>query len=114
MRQNFRKDYFNGVTKKIQEYHDSIIVLLDPDTGIAPDTDSYKLVAFHEIKIVLRAMKVGDLLLFYQHARLGDRNWLNSVTEEFRQAVGPRVLFETITCKTIAHDVAFFMVKRNT
>ncbi len=58
-------------------------------------------------------MKRSDVLLLYQHARLGDRNWLNSARQEFCQAVGTDVPVETITCNAIASDVVFFMVERS-
>jgi hypothetical protein len=112
-RQDFRRTYFNELAGKIKQYTKPLIVFLDPDTGIAPENYSYEHVTPQEIQTVLRGMKPGDILLFYQHARLGDGEWLNSTREEFRQAVGAGVPVETITCKEIANDVAFFVVERS-
>ncbi len=112
-REDFRKAYFNGVTCKIKDYSDPVIVLLDPDTGIAPANYRYEHVTHKEIQAVLRAMKTCDVLLLYQHARIGDGDWLNSAKEEFCQAVGTDVPTETITCNEIAGDVVFFMVERS-
>lgn len=112
-REDFRKAYFNGVTCKIRHYSDAVIVFLDPDTGIAPDNYRYEHVTHQEIQTVLRAMKPSDVLLFYQHARLGDGDWLNSTKQEFSQAVGMGVPVDTITCNEIANDVAFFVVERS-
>lgn len=112
-REDFRRAYFNEAAKKIKTYGDSVIVFLDPDTGIAPKTCGYEHVAPQEIQAMLRAMKPGDVLLFYQHARLGDSDWLSSTKAEFGQAVGPDVPVDTITCKEIANDVAFFVLERS-
>ena len=112
-REDFRKAYFDKVAKRIKEYSGPVIVLLDPDTGIAPKTYRYEHVTPQEIHTVLQAMKPGDVLVFYQHARLGDGDWLNSTRGEFSQAVGPHVPVDTITCKEIANNVAFFVVKRS-
>ncbi|HMD97874.1 MAG TPA: hypothetical protein VKM93_11185 [Terriglobia bacterium] len=109
-REAFRKSYFDGVAERIEKYADPVIVFLDPDTGIAPRSYDYKHVTRLEIQTVLRAMKAGDVLVFYQHARRGDRNWLNSTKIEFSQAVGPHVPVDTVTCNEIVNDVAFFVV----
>lgn len=112
-REDFRKAYFNKVTIKIKRYSDPVIVFLDPDTGIAPENYNYKHVTPKEIQSILRAMKSGDVFLFYQHARQRDRDWLNSTKEEFSQAAGISVPVDTITCNEIANDVAFFVVERS-
>ena len=111
-RHDFRADYFDKVAIRIKEYTAPVIVFLDPDTGIAPETYGYEHVTHREVRITLRAMKAGDLLLFYQHARLGDGDWLNSTREEFSQAVGQTVPVKIVTCNQIAKDVAFFVVDR--
>lgn len=112
-REDFRKAYFNELASKVKQYSESAIVFLDPDTGIAPENYSYEHVTPQEIQTILRAMKPTDILLFYQHARLGDGDWLNSTREEFRQALGGSVPIETVTCNEIANDVAFFVVERS-
>jgi hypothetical protein len=112
-REDFRKAHFSQLARKVKQYREPVVVFLDPDTGIAPENYSYEHVTPQEIQTVLRAMKSGDILLFYQHARLGDGNWLNSTREEFRQAVGVSVPVDTVTCNEIANDVAFFVVERS-
>ena len=112
-RQDFRNAYFTRVANKIKQYDEPVIVFLDPDTGIAPENYSYEHVTPQEIQTHLRAMKSGDILLFYQHARLGNGNWLNSTREEFRRSVGLKVPVDTVTCAEIANDVAFFVVERS-
>lgn len=57
-------------------------------------------------------MKQEDILLFYQHARLGDGDWRNSTKKEFSRAVGIKVPMDTIMCNDIANDVVFFVVDR--
>ena len=111
-RRAFRVDYFDKVANKIKEYSNPVIVFLDPDTGIAPATFGYKHVTRQEIRTTLRSMKSGDVLLSYQHARQGDRDWVNSTRKEFAQAVGPKIPVGTVTCNQIANDVAFFVVDR--
>jgi len=112
-RVDFRKAYFDEVVMKIKAYTDAVIVFLDPDTGIAPNSCNYEHVTPQEIQITMRAMKPGDILVFYQHARLRVRDWMNSTKGEFGKAVGPNTPVDTITCKEIANDVAFFMVERS-
>ncbi len=112
-RQDFRKSYFDRVGETIMTYRERVIVFLDPDTGIAGETDRYELVNPEEIRIILGAMKPGDFLLFYQHARRGDKHWRINTETDFIRAVGTGVLVETITCQEIAKDVAFFAVERN-
>lgn len=112
-REDFRKAYFAKLTRRIRQYQQPVIVFLDPDTGIAPENYSYEHVTPQEIRLVLGAMKAGDVLLFYQHARLGDGQWLDSTRDDFRQAVGADVPINTITCNEIAKDVAFFVVERS-
>lgn len=111
-KEDFRKAYFNGVTCKIKEYADSVIVFVHSDTGIPPGNCSYEQVTRKENQPVLRAMNQSDLLLFYQHARPGDGDWQNSTRQDFCQALGAGVPVATITCKEIASDVAFFIVEQ--
>ena len=112
-REDFRADYFDKVTTKIQQYRDPVIVFLDPDTGIAPVNYGYEHVTHQEIRKTLRAMKTGDVLLSYQHARLGDGDWINSTREEFCEAIGTGVPVDTITCNQIANDVMLLVVERS-
>ena len=112
-KKDFRKDYFNRLSLGIKQYSKPVIVFFDPDTGIAPKNCEYEHVTDKEIQKVLRAMKAGDVLLFYQHARQRDKDWLNSTRQKFCEAVGMSVPVETITCDKIATDVAFFMVEWN-
>lgn len=112
-REDFRRAYFDALASRIGQYSEPVLVLLDPDTGIAPENCGYEHVTAQEIRTVLRAMKLGDILLFYQHARLGDGEWLNTTREELRRAVGAGIPVVTVTCKEIANDVAFFVVDRS-
>jgi hypothetical protein len=112
-REDFRKAYFREVSNKIKKYNNPVIVFLDPDTGIAPENFSYEHITCQEIQTVLRAMKSGDVLLFYQHAQIGNRDWRKSTKATFDQAVGMGVPVDTITCNEIASDVAFFAVERS-
>lgn len=112
-REDFRKAYFKEVSNKIKKYNNPVIVFLDPDTGIAPENFSYEHITCQEIQTVLRAMKSGDVLLFYQHAQIGNRDWRKSTKATFDQAVGMGVPVDTITCNEIASDVAFFAVERS-
>jgi hypothetical protein len=113
-REDFRKAYFDKVAKRIKEYSAaSVIVFLDPDTGIAPRpaTPTYEHVTPHEIHTVFGAMRPGDMQVFYQHAGLGDSAWMDSTKREFSQAIGPNIPVDVITCNQIANDVALFAVE---
>ncbi len=112
-RDDFRRAYFNEVVKKISEYHEAIIVFLDPDTGIAPANCGYEHVTPQEIRTVLGAMRPDALLMFYQHKWMGDNKWPNSAREKFCEAVGQNVSVRVIGCNEIANDVVFFVVERS-
>ncbi len=107
-----RAAYFDLVNRTITKYKDCpIILLLDPDTGVAPKTCKPEHVSRREIQTVLKAMKSGDLLVFYQHKRQGDsRQWRDAMKEEFCSAVGGDCV-DVIYCNDIAHDVVFFAVE---
>jgi len=112
-KKDFRENYFDKVTTKIRQYRDSVIVFLDPDTGIAPVNYDYKHVTPREIRKTFLAMKSGDVLLFYQHSRRGDRDWVNSTKKEFSEAIGAGVPVDTITCNQIASDVMLLVIERS-
>lgn len=106
-----RATYFLEVVGKINKYKCPIIVLLDPDTGIAPMNCTPEHVSPEEIQTVLNAMRPGDLLVFYQHKRQGDnKKWRDAMKKEFTSAVGGNCV-EVIYSNDIAHDVVFFAVQ---
>ncbi len=108
-----RRAYLEKLATKIKEFEEPVIVLLDPDTGIAPNPKNYgyEHVTPREIQTVLQAMKPKDLLLFYQHKRLGDNRWRDSTKKEFCAAVGENTPVSVIRGRDIADDVLFFAVE---
>jgi hypothetical protein len=88
------------------------VVFLDPDTGIAPEQSvGLKHVTGDEIHRVFSMLPSGDVLVFYQHARhkLG---WLDETRKQFCEAIGQTDGVQTYTCKSLASDVAFFVVEK--
>ena len=108
----FREGYFKQVERIIKSYVESVIVFLDPDTGIAPQYYDFSHVTTDEIRQVFNAMKNKDILIFYQHARLGNGDWPKTTKAEFQNAVGDAIHVETFTCSEIAGDVAFFVAEK--
>lgn len=64
-----------------------LVVLLDPDTGIEPRRPGATHVTAEEVREVFDAIKPGDVLCLYQHARR-DRKWLAKTRDQFQTAVG--------------------------
>lgn len=116
---DFRTEYLKLLLAKIKDLRASrLLVFLDPDTGIAPERPSTKHVNAKEIQDVFVAMKPGDWLVLYQHARR-ETNWRQKTLKQFARAVGRSVgRIQTFSSPTVqsgqnlplAHDVILFAV----
>lgn len=107
----FREHYHGAVEEHLSSFSSKQVVLLDPDTGIAPQNAQYEHVKGEEIQMIYQALRPGDILAFYQHARMMNRGWLDETLTEFAAALNksPQDV-EVITGDKIANDVAFFVV----
>jgi len=109
----FRKRYFEQLETIITSHQYPIIVLFDPDTGIAPKNFNFNHVTPDEIEQVFNVMKSKSVLILYQHAQLGNRDWQEKTFAEFKEAVGNDASVETYKCSKITYDVAFFVVEKS-
>src|SRR2546430_2724044 len=81
------------------------VVLLDPDTGIAPGRKTGAHIGPEEITEVWRALSRGDGLVLYQHGRRA-KSWRNAVRRQFARAC--RVARVLTFVSESASDVALF------
>ena len=77
-----RAKYFERVAARLQETSGSRAVLLDPDTGFEPGKVTAKHVTGDDVRMVWKALGVGDWLLLYQH-RWRNKDWINQANSKF-------------------------------
>jgi len=112
-----RDAYIRVLTTQIHEYSSaSRVVLLDPDTGIAPlkSQPSLKHVLPSEVERIWAVLRTGDVLVLYQHQRR-TRKWIAETRGQFADAVKTsQAEVRTIksACRELASDVAFFAARR--
>lgn len=90
------------------------IVLLDPDTGLAPKVAGLEHVVETELCEVWRELQPGDVLILYQHQtnRRGEP-WVEETRAQFAEALGIDPRTATLAwSERIARDVAFFYAQK--
>lgn len=102
------KRYRQAVVECVRNLTSSKIVLLDPDTGIAPAKPSGKHVTAEDIAAVWEVLQPGDWIAVYQH-RSRSRTWKHEAQERFGAVCGDEV--QVYTAPKIAADV-LFLAKR--
>ncbi len=103
-------EVFNKEVKR--KRRNRLVVFLDPDTGIAPERATLAHVTDSEIRQIYGAMRKGDLLVFYQHARRR-KEWKREAMSELARALAvPQKRIVTFTCPEIAPDVALFLLQK--
>lgn len=87
-----------------------MVVFLDPDTGLAPESGAdLKHLTAAELRTIYTALRSDDVIVFYQHARRHS-GWLEEAQREFCRATDTdRDTGLTITCPSVAKDVALFV-----
>jgi hypothetical protein len=89
-----------------------MLVLLDPDVGLAPETHGPEHVTSTEVAAVFEVLRPGDLLVCYQHARK-QKDWRGRARRAFANAPGlPSFEVEVLQSET-ARDVLMLAVKKN-
>jgi hypothetical protein len=88
-----RQEYFSALGDFIRsvtpEQPHRLILFIDPDNGIEPPGGAQgKHVARAELAVLGKSLKTGDLLVLYQHHRIGDSNWLSDACRAFEKAIG--------------------------
>ena len=109
-----REDYMQIVRDKVQSTSTELkAVLLDPDTGLEPESrPTANHVTVEEVRTIWNMLNSGDWLVLYQHASRV-RNWDIAGREKFAVACG-------IECGCVisfkspkhANDVALFAAKK--
>ena len=106
-----RPAYFRRVCERIRAHPAPVLVLLDPDTGLVPDAPGPQYVASDEVAQVFAALRPGDLLACYQHAR-PQKDWRGRARRAFANAPGvPSFEVEALR-SDLARDVLVLAVKK--
>jgi len=104
-----RGEYGERLVKHVSELGGPKLVLLDPDTGLAPKHYDARHVTREEVAAVWQSLRFQDWLLLYQHARRS-QTWAQDTLAEFRECCGDaRVL---ILRSRVAPDVVLFGAER--
>ena len=107
-----RAQYRQRVLMAIRDLPKPAIVFLDPYTGLEPKESSLKHVLETELRAIWRALRPGDLLVFYQHQNRS-RSWVEEKQAQFENAIGLEAGSSKLARGNgIASDVAFFFSHR--
>ena len=108
-----RAAYFERVCERVGERRGGpMLVLLDPDVGLAPETPGPEHVASAEVAGVFAALRQGDLLVCYQHARR-QKDWRGRARRAFANAPGMPSFEVEVLQSEVARDVLLLAVKKN-
>ena len=103
-----RVAYFKKVSKRIDSLRgDSLVVFLDPDTGLAPQVHGPQHVTADEVRLVFNVLKGGDVLACYQHARR-QKDWLGDRRRAFTRALGLSSHEVEVFSSEVAKDLVLF------
>ena len=104
--------YFGRVCERVRAPRGgSLLVLLDPDVGLAPETPGPEHVASAEVAGVFAALRQGDLLVCYQHARK-QKDWRGRARRAFANAPGLPSFEVEVLQSEVARDVLLLAVKK--
>ena len=107
-----RAAYFGRVCERVRAPRGGpILVLLDPDIGLAPENPGPEHVTSAEVAVVFEALRSGDVLVCYQHARR-QKDWRGRARRAFANAPGlPSFEVEALGSE-LARDVLLLAVKK--
>ena len=107
-----RTAYFGRVCERVRAPHGgSLLVLLDPDVGLAPEIHGPEHVTSTEVAAVFAALRPGDLLVCYQHARR-QKDWRGRARRAFANAPGMPSFEVEVLQSEVARDVLLLAVKK--
>lgn len=111
-----RAKYKRGILKHVlRQTKGSLVVLLDPDTGLESKHPGLEHVLESEVVEVWRAMRSGDVLVFYQNqTNKKGLPWIEPKRRQFERAMRPsppRV--KVARAPKVARDVAFFFSRKD-
>lgn len=110
-----REDYFKEVLELARTSEPPRLVLLDPDTGLAPATAGRSHVKLPEVKMVWEALTPLDWLAVYQH-RLRVRDWdgqLQVVKSRLEDSLQGTARVDIRRGNGVALDAAILLVEGN-
>ena len=104
--------YFGRVCERVRAPRGgSLLVLLDPDVGLAPEIHGPEHVTSTEVAAVFAALRSGDLLVCYQHARR-QKDWRGRARRAFANAPGLPSFEVEVLQSEVARDVLLLAVKK--
>jgi hypothetical protein len=106
-----RADYLESFKRFLSAFrHEKCVVFLDPDIGLEPQKPSLGHVLKSEAKAIWKAIRSGDLYVFYQHqTNRAGQPWIESKRSQLEGALElPNNSIEIAHGPQIAHDVVFF------
>jgi hypothetical protein len=108
-----RSDYFKEVASALagRPWDDRYAVLLDPETGIGGSNPSRRHLSPHDVEAVWSAMRVGDVLLIYQHnAHVKKERWIAEKRQMLADTAG---ISDRSLIRTYPHsDVCYFVLEK--
>jgi len=107
-----RAAYFRRLCEGVRSRTAPLLVLLDPDIGLAPDGGAGpEHVTSAEVSAIFAALRPGDVLVCYQHARR-QKDWRGRARRAFANAPGvPSFEVEALRSE-VARDVLLLAVKK--
>ncbi len=107
-----RAAYFVRVCERVKARRGGpMLVLLDPDIGLAPKIHGPEHVTSVEVAAVFAALRQGDLLVCYQHARK-QKDWRGRARRAFANAPGLPSFEVEILQSELAPDVLLLAAKK--
>ncbi len=106
-----RDSYLKAVIKFLSSFqNERCVVFLDPDTGLEPQNPSLDHVLEVEAKDIWKAIKPGDVYVFYQHqTNRAGRPWIEPKRIQLERALeSPKNSIKVAHSPQIARDVVFF------
>ncbi len=105
-----RADYSERLVKHLVELSGPKLILLDPDTGIAPKNYGARHVTRAEVSAVWHSLRPHDWLSLYQHARRS-KGWVQDTLTEFNACCGGAQA-TVLRSRGAAPDVVLFAAAR--
>ena len=106
-----RSAYFRQVCDRIQARERPVVAFLDPDIGLEPEQGGPEHVTSAEIAMLFAALRPGDLLVCYQHARR-QKGWRGRARRAFANAPGLPSFEVEVLESELVRDVLLFAVKK--
>jgi hypothetical protein len=109
-----RLKYSTLVVQYLKGCKGSLLLFLDPDTGLEPQKPNEKHVSLKELQNAWANLHVGDFMVLYQHARR-EKNWCKNVKDQVSKACGVDVdNVDVAYSEDIGRNVAFFCIEKHT